>query len=202
MTRDRAVTGLVGAAARAARRGARATGRSGRCSACRSRSREGKVLALLGSNGAGKTTVARVCSGLVSPTTGEVLFEGGTSPAARLPPRPARHRPRARRAVGVRVADRRGEPHPRVPAASSGGGRAPAARPRAYELFPRLGRAPQAGRRHALGRRAAHARPGPGARAPAPAARRRRAVARSRADHHRRGVPDARRRSATPGRRC
>jgi branched-chain amino acid transport system ATP-binding protein len=37
---------------------------------------EGKVLALLGSNGAGKTTVARVCSGIVRPTSGDVLFEG------------------------------------------------------------------------------------------------------------------------------
>lgn len=37
---------------------------------------EGKVLALLGSNGAGKTTVARIASGLVRPTTGAVYFEG------------------------------------------------------------------------------------------------------------------------------
>jgi branched-chain amino acid transport system ATP-binding protein len=37
---------------------------------------EGKVLALLGSNGAGKTTIARVASGLVRPTKGEVRFEG------------------------------------------------------------------------------------------------------------------------------
>jgi branched-chain amino acid transport system ATP-binding protein len=36
----------------------------------------GRVLALLGSNGAGKTTVARVCSGLIRPTAGMVFFEG------------------------------------------------------------------------------------------------------------------------------
>jgi branched-chain amino acid transport system ATP-binding protein len=36
----------------------------------------GSVLALLGSNGSGKTTVARVCSGLITPTRGKVLFEG------------------------------------------------------------------------------------------------------------------------------
>ena len=36
----------------------------------------GHVLALLGSNGAGKTTIARVCSGLVVPTQGAVTFEG------------------------------------------------------------------------------------------------------------------------------
>lgn len=38
--------------------------------------REGSVLALLGSNGAGKTTVARVCSGLVKPASGRVIFDG------------------------------------------------------------------------------------------------------------------------------
>ena len=36
----------------------------------------GRVLAMLGSNGAGKTTVARVASGLLAPTAGKVLFEG------------------------------------------------------------------------------------------------------------------------------
>ncbi|HEX5615692.1 MAG TPA: ABC transporter ATP-binding protein [Acidimicrobiia bacterium] len=38
--------------------------------------RPGHVLALLGSNGAGKTTIARVCSGLVRPTAGQVRFDG------------------------------------------------------------------------------------------------------------------------------
>jgi branched-chain amino acid transport system ATP-binding protein len=36
----------------------------------------GRVLALLGSNGAGKTTIARVCSGLVKPTAGKVFSDG------------------------------------------------------------------------------------------------------------------------------
>jgi branched-chain amino acid transport system ATP-binding protein len=36
----------------------------------------GRVLALLGSNGAGKTTIARVCSGLVVPTKGHVRIAG------------------------------------------------------------------------------------------------------------------------------
>ena len=36
----------------------------------------GSVLALLGSNGSGKTTIARVCSGLIQPTSGAVLLGG------------------------------------------------------------------------------------------------------------------------------
>ncbi|MCU1464128.1 MAG: transporter related [Actinomycetia bacterium] len=36
----------------------------------------GRVLALLGSNGAGKTTIARVCSGLIVPTSGKVVYQG------------------------------------------------------------------------------------------------------------------------------
>jgi len=36
----------------------------------------GSVLALLGSNGSGKTTIARVCSGLIQPTAGAVLLAG------------------------------------------------------------------------------------------------------------------------------
>ncbi|WP_420639592.1 ABC transporter ATP-binding protein [Candidatus Poriferisocius sp.] len=37
---------------------------------------EGETVALLGRNGAGKTTVARVASGLVTPTSGEVMVDG------------------------------------------------------------------------------------------------------------------------------
>lgn len=38
--------------------------------------RPGAVLALLGPNGSGKTTTARVCSGLIVPTRGALLFDG------------------------------------------------------------------------------------------------------------------------------
>jgi branched-chain amino acid transport system ATP-binding protein len=38
--------------------------------------REGSVVALLGSNGCGKTTVARVCTGLIKPTEGKFFFDG------------------------------------------------------------------------------------------------------------------------------
>jgi branched-chain amino acid transport system ATP-binding protein len=37
---------------------------------------EGEAVALLGTNGAGKTTVARVCTGLITPTQGHVRFDG------------------------------------------------------------------------------------------------------------------------------
>ena len=38
--------------------------------------REGSVMALLGSNGSGKTTVVRVCCGLLKPTGGQLLYQG------------------------------------------------------------------------------------------------------------------------------
>ena len=37
---------------------------------------EGQIVALLGANGAGKTTTLKVISGLLKPTSGEILFEG------------------------------------------------------------------------------------------------------------------------------
>ena len=38
--------------------------------------REGEIVALLGANGAGKTTVLKAISGLVRPTAGVILFQG------------------------------------------------------------------------------------------------------------------------------
>ena len=37
---------------------------------------EGKIATLIGSNGAGKTTILRSLSGLKHPTTGEIRFKG------------------------------------------------------------------------------------------------------------------------------
>lgn len=38
--------------------------------------KEGQIVALLGANGAGKTSTLKVISGLLKPTAGEILFEG------------------------------------------------------------------------------------------------------------------------------
>jgi branched-chain amino acid transport system ATP-binding protein len=59
----------------------------------------GRVLALLGANGSGKTTVARVCSGLMKPSAGQVLFDGDDvteEPAYRYARRGIVHAPEGR----------------------------------------------------------------------------------------------------------
>ena len=37
---------------------------------------EGEVIALIGANGAGKTTILQTITGLISPRSGSVIFEG------------------------------------------------------------------------------------------------------------------------------
>ena len=96
-------------------------------------------LALLGSNGAGKTTVARVASGLVVPTSGSVLVDGEDLTGAR-PHQYARagvaHAPEGRSvfatltvAENLRLSFRR----------THGASGLSSALDRAYDLFPQLG---------------------------------------------------------------
>ena len=47
------------------------------CAASTSTSRQGEIVALIGANGAGKTTVARAIAGLL-PYRGEIVFEGAS----------------------------------------------------------------------------------------------------------------------------
>ena len=37
---------------------------------------DGEIVAILGSNGAGKTTMVRAITGMVKPTSGSVIFNG------------------------------------------------------------------------------------------------------------------------------
>jgi branched-chain amino acid transport system ATP-binding protein len=100
---------------------------------------EGKVLALLGSNGAGKTTIARVASGLVRPTSGEVRFEGVRMDKLR-PYRIARlgivHAPEGRSVFASLTVEENLVLTFRREFGRRGSSNALA---RAYELFPRLG---------------------------------------------------------------
>jgi branched-chain amino acid transport system ATP-binding protein len=53
-----------------------AYGRSGRSAASASRSRSGRIGTVLGSNGAGKTTILKTISGIIDPRKGTVEFAG------------------------------------------------------------------------------------------------------------------------------
>ena len=101
--------------------------------------REHSVVALLGSNGSGKTSVVRVCCGLIEPTGGKLLYQGEDvtgSRAFRLARMGIVHAPEGRSVFGSltveenlaltfrQVFGRRGTK---------------AALATAYELFPRLG---------------------------------------------------------------
>jgi branched-chain amino acid transport system ATP-binding protein len=99
----------------------------------------GSVTALLGANGAGKTTVARVVSGLVPVTAGEVRFDGvditGMKPW-RIAPLGIVHAPEGRSVFGTLTVDENLTLEFRRSLGRKGVG---AGLERAFELFPRLG---------------------------------------------------------------
>jgi branched-chain amino acid transport system ATP-binding protein len=99
----------------------------------------GRVLTLLGSNGSGKTTIARVASGLVAPSAGEVWFDGAPM-TGRKPYEFARvgvtHAPEGRSVFASLTVQENLELALVRSQGKQGVGRAIA---HAYELFPRLG---------------------------------------------------------------
>ena len=99
----------------------------------------GGVLALLGSNGSGKTTIARICSGLIVPTAGQVMFEGADltgEPAYRYARLGIVHAPEGRSVFAtLSVAENLELTFRR----SRGRAGVRAALDQAYDLFPRLG---------------------------------------------------------------
>ena len=118
----------------------------------------GEVVALLGANGAGKSTMLRTISGLVRPRAGHIRLSGSRStglPPARIVRLGIAHCPEGRRVFGsLTVAE-----NLRLGAATrtrSGRGIA-ADRERMFALFPDPARAHAPARRHALRRRAADA---------------------------------------------
>jgi branched-chain amino acid transport system ATP-binding protein len=100
---------------------------------------EGEAVALLGANGQGKTTVARVASGLVAPTAGSVCVGGqelAGAPAHRFARAGVAHAPEGRPVFATLTTEenlvlsfRRSQGRAGVKAALA----------RAYELFPILG---------------------------------------------------------------
>jgi branched-chain amino acid transport system ATP-binding protein len=100
---------------------------------------ERSAIALLGANGAGKTTVARVATGLVKPTAGQVLIEG-VDVTGRRPFRIARlgvvHAPEGRSVFASLTVEENLELYFRR---EFGRGGVRAALARANEMFPRLG---------------------------------------------------------------
>ena len=61
---------------------------------------QGQVVSLIGTNGAGKTTTLRTISGLLRPSSGEILFQGeriDTTPAHDIVERGLAHSPEGRR---------------------------------------------------------------------------------------------------------
>jgi branched-chain amino acid transport system ATP-binding protein len=100
----------------------------------------GEAVALLGANGAGKTTVARVATGLVAPTSGSVHVEGADltgAPAWRFARAGVIHAPEGRSIFATLSVEENLTLSFRQSSGRSG------VKPRlerAYELFPALGR--------------------------------------------------------------
>ena len=100
---------------------------------------EGSVMALLGANGAGKTTIARVVTGLVPVTSGTVTFAGRDITGMktwRIAPLGIMHAPEGRSVFGSLTVEENLVLELRRSAGRKGV--APGLE-RAYELFPRLG---------------------------------------------------------------
>jgi branched-chain amino acid transport system ATP-binding protein len=100
---------------------------------------QGKAVALLGSNGAGKTTIARICSCLVKPTAGELLLDGEDVTGLRpfqLARRGVMHAPEGRSVFASLTVEENLALGFRREVGRAG---VPAALERAFELFPRIG---------------------------------------------------------------
>jgi branched-chain amino acid transport system ATP-binding protein len=100
---------------------------------------EGSAVALLGSNGSGKTTVARICTGLITPTSGRVRFGGRDvtgMPAWRLARLGVAHAPEGRSVFASLTVEENLVLSFRQSLGRSG---VPAALERAYARFPQLG---------------------------------------------------------------
>ena len=118
-----------------------------------------EVVALLGRNGAGKSTTLKSLMGVVQPRTGSVVFDGVERRRQEEPcHRPGRHAAGPRGAAHLRQPERRGEPRARRPHRAQ----PLAARSRLRDVPAAQGAARQP-RHRPVGRRAADAgdRPGP-----------------------------------------
>ena len=99
---------------------------------------EGAIVAIVGANGAGKTSLIRAIAGMLRPARGRILFGGDRYRRLAEPPRlQSRHRPGGRRPAGFPDADGRGKSrHGRDAAARARSAREN--RKRVLALFPVL----------------------------------------------------------------